>query len=102
MAEAYVVDVVRTAGGRRNGKLSLMHPAVMAGDVLYSLLDRTGIDPQVVEDVIMGCFTQAVEQGMAFGRYAVLASILLQTTPAVTIDVSAAVHSKCSSLLRRR
>ena len=45
MGEAYIVAAVRTAGGRRNGKLSSWHPADMAGEVLNALVDRTGIDP---------------------------------------------------------
>lgn len=86
MAEAYVVDVVRTAGGRRNGKLAGWHPADMAGVVLDALAARTGIDPAAIEDVILGCVTQAGEQAFAFARNAVLASGLPQSVPAVTID----------------
>ncbi|QSR19093.1 acetyl-CoA C-acetyltransferase [Novosphingobium sp. KA1] len=86
MAEAYIVEAVRTAGGRRNGKLAGWHPADMAGEVLNALVDRTGIDPAVVEDVILGCVTQAGEQGFAFARNAVLASKLPVSVPAVTID----------------
>lgn len=86
MAEAYIVEAVRTAGGRRNGKLAGWHPADMAGEVLNALVDRSGIDPAVVEDVILGCVTQAGEQGFAFARNAVLASKLPVSVPAVTID----------------
>ncbi|AEG51576.1 acetyl-CoA acetyltransferase [Sphingobium chlorophenolicum L-1] len=86
MAEAYIVDAIRTAGGRRNGKLSTWHPNDLAAEVLNGLLDRTGIDPAAVEDVIMGCVTQGGEQSTALGRNAVLASRLPQTVPAVTID----------------
>jgi acetyl-CoA C-acetyltransferase len=86
MAEAYIVDAVRTAGGRRNGKLAGWHPADLAGEVLNCLLDRTGIDPGSVEDVILGCVTQGGEQAFAFARNAVLASKLPQSVPAVTID----------------
>jgi len=86
MADAYIVDAVRTAGGRRNGKLLGWHPADMAGEVLNALVDRSGIDPAVIEDVILGCVTQAGEQGFAFGRNAVLASNLPVSVPAVTID----------------
>lgn len=86
MADAYVVDVVRTAGGRRNGKLAGWHPADMAGVVLDALVARTGIDPAAIEDVILGCVTQAGEQAFAFARNAVLASGLPQSVPAVTID----------------
>ncbi|SNT10985.1 MULTISPECIES: acetyl-CoA C-acetyltransferase [unclassified Azospirillum] len=86
MAEAYIVEAVRTAGGRRNGKLAGWHPADMAGEVLNAILDRSGLDPAVVEDVILGCVTQAGEQSFAFARNAVLASKLPQSVPAVTID----------------
>jgi acetyl-CoA C-acetyltransferase len=86
MADAYIVDAVRTAGGRRNGRLAGIHPADLAATVLDALLDRTGIDPAAVEDVIMGCVTQAGEQSFAFGRNAVFASRLPDSVPAVTID----------------
>jgi acetyl-CoA C-acetyltransferase len=86
MAEAYIVEAVRSAGGRRNGKLLGWHPADMAGEVLSALVDRAGIDPAAVEDVIMGCVTQAGEQAFAFARNAVLASRLPESVPAVTID----------------
>lgn len=86
MAEAYIVDAVRTAGGRRNGRLSGMHPADLAAVTIDALLDRTGIDPAAIDDVIMGCVTQAGEQSFAFGRNAVLASRLPDSVPAVTID----------------
>ncbi|WP_189622562.1 acetyl-CoA C-acetyltransferase [Novosphingobium colocasiae] len=86
MSEAYIVDAVRTAGGRRNGKLAGWHPNDLAAQSLNALLDRTGIDPAAIEDVIMGCVTQGGEQSTALGRNAVLASKLPQTVPAVTID----------------
>jgi acetyl-CoA C-acetyltransferase len=86
MAEAYIVEALRTAGGRRGGKLAGWHPADMAGRVLDALVERTGIDPASVEDVIMGCVSQGGEQAMALGRNAVLASHLPQSVPAVTID----------------
>ncbi len=86
MAEAYIVDAARTAGGRRNGKLAGWHPADLGGEVLNALVDRTGIDPAAIDDVIMGCVTQAGEQAFAFGRNAVLASKLPDSVPAVTID----------------
>ena len=86
MSEAFIVEALRTAGGRRNGKLSGIHPADLGAIVLDALVDRTGIDPASVEDVIVGCVTQAGEQGFAFGRNAVLASKLPTSVPAVTID----------------
>lgn len=86
MADAYIVAAVRTAGGRRNGKLAGWHPADMGAEVLNALVDRSGIDPAAVEDVIIGCVTQAGEQAFAFARNVVLASKLPQSVPAVTID----------------
>lgn len=86
MAEAYIVEAVRTAGGRRNGRLAGVHPADLAATVLNALVDRSGIDPAVVDDVILGCVTQAGEQAFAFARNAVLASKLPASVPAVTID----------------
>jgi acetyl-CoA C-acetyltransferase len=86
MAEAYIVEAVRTAGGRRDGKLAGWHPADMAGEVLTALVERSGIDPAALDDVIMGCVTQVGEQAFALGRNAVLASKLPDSVPAVTID----------------
>ncbi|WP_145206248.1 acetyl-CoA C-acetyltransferase [Sphingobium sp. B2] len=86
MAEAFIVDAVRTPGGKRKGQFAGWHPADMAGEVLDGLVERTGIDPAVIEDVVLGCVTQAGEQSFAFARNAVLASKLPQTVPAVTVD----------------
>lgn len=86
MAEAYIVEAVRTAGGRRGGALAGWHPADMAGEVLNALIDRTGLDPAAVEDVIMGCVSQVGEQSFHIGRNAVLASKLPDSVPAVSID----------------
>jgi acetyl-CoA C-acetyltransferase len=86
VAEAYIVDALRTAGGRRNGKLAGWHPADLAAEVLNALVDRTRIDPNAIDDVILGCVTQAGEQSFAFARNAVLASRLPDSVPAVTID----------------
>ena len=86
MAEAYIVEALRTAGGRRGGKLAGWHPADMAGEVLSGLVERAGIDPAAVEDVVMGCVSQAGEQSFHIGRNAVLASRLPDSVPAVSID----------------
>jgi acetyl-CoA C-acetyltransferase len=86
MAEAYIVAAARTAGGKRGGALRDWHPADMAAEVLDALVDRSGIDPAAIEDVIMGCVGQAGEQAFHVGRNAVLASKLPQSVPAVTID----------------
>ena len=86
MAEAYIVEATRTAGGRRKGALSQVHPADLGATVLNALVDRSGIDPARIDDVIVGCVTQAGEQSFAFGRNCVLASKLPDSVPAVTID----------------
>lgn len=87
MATAYIVDAVRTAGGRRGGKLAGIHPVDLAAATLDALVDRTGIDPAVIDDVIMGCVGQGGEQANQVGRNAVLASKRLpRSVPAVTID----------------
>ena len=86
MSEAYIVEALRSPGGRRKGSLSGVHPADLGATVLDALVTRTGIDPELVEDVIVGCVSQAGEQAFAFGRNVVLASSLPQSVPAVTID----------------
>ena len=86
MAEAYIVAAARTAGGRRDGKLKDWHPADLAAQVINDLIDRTGADPEIVEDVIMGCVGQAGEQAGNVGRNAVLASKLPESVPATSID----------------
>jgi acetyl-CoA C-acetyltransferase len=86
MSEAYIVQALRTAGGRRNGKLAGWHPADLAAEVLNALVDRSGIDPKAIDDVILGCVSQVGEQSFHIGRNAVLASKLPDSVPAVTID----------------
>ena len=86
MGEAYIVAATRTAGGRRNGRLSGVHPADLGAIVIDSVLERTGLDPAAVEDVVMGCVMQMGEQASNVGRNAVLASRLPQTTPATSVD----------------
>ena len=87
MATAYIVDAVRTAGGKRNGKLAGVHPVDMAAATLDAIVERTGIDGKRVEDVIMGCVGQGGQQAMQVGRNAVLATKHLgESVPAVTID----------------
>jgi acetyl-CoA C-acetyltransferase len=86
MAEAYIVAAARTAGGRKKGKLAGWHPADLAGQVLNNLIERTGADPALVEDVIMGCVGQAGEQGNNIGRGAVLAAGFPESVPATSVD----------------
>ena len=86
MAEAYIVAAARTPGGRRKGQLAGWHPADLGAEALNAVVDRSGIDPAAVDDVIVGCVTQGGEQTWAFGRNCVLASNLPESVPAVTID----------------
>lgn len=86
MAEAYLVELVRTAGGRRGGALAGWHPADLGAEVIDALVARSGVEPATIDDVIVGCVTQAGEQAFAFGRNCVLASSLPESVPAVTID----------------
>ncbi|WP_326539215.1 acetyl-CoA C-acetyltransferase [Pseudorhodoferax sp.] len=86
MAEAFIVAATRTAGGRRNGRLAGWHPADLAAQVLNALVARTGADPALVEDVILGCVGQAGEQSTNIARNAVLASSLPESVPGTSID----------------
>src|SRR5512135_1978355 len=86
MSTAYIVSAVRTAGGRRNGRLSGWHPVDLAAQVIDGLLDRTGVDPARIDDVILGCVMQVGEQSVNVGRNAVLASRLPESVPGTTID----------------
>ncbi len=76
----------RTAGGRRKGALTEVHPADLGGLVLDALIERSDVDPAAIEDVIVGCVSQAGEQAFALGRNCVLASCLPDSVPAVTVD----------------
>lgn len=86
MAEAYIVAAARTAGGRRAGRLSGWHPVDLAAQILDALVARSGIDPALIDDVIMGCVGQAGEQSSNVGRNAVLASCLPDSVPGTAID----------------
>ena len=86
MSEAYLVATARTAGGRRGGRLSGWHPVELSAQILNALVDRTGIDPALVEDVFMGCVSQVGEQSTNVARNAVLASKLPESVPGTSID----------------
>jgi acetyl-CoA C-acetyltransferase len=87
MSTAYIVEAVRTAGGRRGGRLAGVHPVDLLAKSLDAVVERSGIDPEAIDDVVTGCVSQAGEQAMQVGRMGVLASKYLpQSTPAVTID----------------
>src|SRR3954449_4989352 len=83
---AVIVDAVRTAGGKRNGKLSGWHPTDLAAAVLKALADRNNLDPSLVEDVIMGCVMQVGSQGLNIGRNAVLGAGWPESVPATSVD----------------
>jgi acetyl-CoA C-acetyltransferase len=86
MPEAYIVDAVRTPVGRRGGTLSQVHPADLAAHSLTALMERTGIDPSSVEDVIMGCLDTLGPQAGDIARTAWLAAGLPEEVPGTTID----------------
>jgi acetyl-CoA C-acetyltransferase len=86
MAEAYIVAALRTAGGRKGGRLSAWHPADLAAQVLDALVARTGADPAAIDDVILGCVSQVGEQASNIARNAVLASSLPESVPATAVD----------------
>ena len=86
MADAFIVDAVRTAGGKREGALKDWHPVSMGAAVLDALVERAGVDPAAIDDVIVGCVSQVGEQSFHVGRNMVLASSLPDSVPAVTID----------------
>ena len=86
MAEAYIIDAVRTPVGRRNGSLAGVHPADLGAHTLRALMERTGIDPGAVEDVVMGCLDPIGPQAGDVGRTAWLAAGLPEHVPGVTID----------------
>lgn len=86
MSEAYIVAAVRTAGGRRGGRLSGWHPVDLAGRVIDALVARSGAEPAMVEDVIMGCVSQVGEQSTNVARNAVLASCLPESVPGTSVD----------------
>jgi acetyl-CoA C-acetyltransferase len=86
MPAAYIVAAARTAGGKKGGALKDWHPADLGAKVLDVLVERAGIDPAAVEDVIAGCVGQVGEQSFHIGRNMVMASSLPDSVPAVSID----------------
>jgi acetyl-CoA acyltransferase len=83
---AVIVDAIRTPLGKRNGKLKDTHPVELAAATLQALQERTGIDPALVDDVVMGCVMQVGEQAVNVGRNAVLAAGWPESVPATTVD----------------
>ena len=86
MTTAVIVEAVRTPLGKRNGKLKDWHPVDLAAETLKALVDRSGIDPALVDDVVMGCVMQVGEQGVNIARNAVLAAGWPEHVPGTTVD----------------
>jgi acetyl-CoA acetyltransferase family protein len=86
MRETVIVEAVRTAVGKRNGGLSGVHAADLSAVVLNELLERAGIGPEIVDDVIWGCVSQVGDQSSNIGRYAVLAAGWPETIPGTTVN----------------
>jgi acetyl-CoA C-acetyltransferase len=86
MPEAYIVEAVRTPVGRRNGGLASAHPADLGAHVLKALVQRSGIDPALVEDVVFGCLDTVGPQAGDIARTAWLAAGLPEEVPGVTVD----------------
>jgi acetyl-CoA C-acetyltransferase len=86
MAEAYIVDAVRTPMGKRGGGLSDVHPVDLSAKIMQSLVERTGIDPGKVDDVIWGCVAQVGAQAWNIARNAWLSAGFPEEVPGVTID----------------
>jgi acetyl-CoA acyltransferase len=86
MRETVIVEAVRTPVGKRNGGLSSMHAADLSAIVLTELVERTGIDPDIIDDVVWGCVSQVGDQSSNIGRYAVLAAGWPESIPGTTIN----------------
>jgi acetyl-CoA acyltransferase len=86
MAEAVIVEAVRSPVGKRNGGLSGVHAGDLSAQVLNGLVERAGVDPSIVDDVIWGCVMQAGEQALDIARTAVLAAGWPESVPGVTVD----------------
>src|SRR5215213_9386721 len=86
MRKAVIVEAVRTPVGKRNGGLSEMHAADLSALVLTALVERAGVDPGIVDDVVWGCVSQVGDQSSNIGRYAVLAAGWPEHIPGTTIN----------------
>ena len=84
--DAVIVDAVRTPVGKRNGSLAGIHPADLSAHVLTSLVERTGVAPAEIDDVVWGCVSQAGDQSGNVGRVALLAAGWPESVPSTTVD----------------
>jgi acetyl-CoA acetyltransferase family protein len=86
MTTAYIAGATRTAGGKKNGRLSGVHPSDLGGMVLDALVARTGVDPGLIDDVIFGCVSQSGAQSGNVARNCVLSSSLPESVPGTSVD----------------
>ncbi|OBG12972.1 acetyl-CoA acetyltransferase [Mycolicibacterium celeriflavum] len=86
MRETVIVEAVRTPVGKRNGGLSDIHAADLSAIVLNALVERAGIDPDIVDDVVWGCVSQVGDQSSNIGRYSVLAAGWPESIPGTTVN----------------
>ncbi len=98
MSNVVIVDAVRSPIGKRNGGLSTLHPAQLLGTVQKAIVERTGIDPAVVEQVVGGCVSQVGEQSFNVTRTAWLSAGLPLTTAATTVDTQCGSSQQATNL----
>jgi acetyl-CoA C-acetyltransferase len=98
MSNVVIVDAVRTPIGRRNGGLSTVHPAVLLGEVQKALVERTGIDPAEVGQVVGGCVSQVGEQSFNIARMAWLSAGLPMSVAATTVDTQCGSSQQATNL----
>lgn len=98
MTNVVIVDAVRTPIGRRNGGLSTVHPATLLGEVQKALVERTGIDPAVVGQVVGGCVSQVGEQSFNVARMAWLSAGLPMSVAATTVDTQCGSSQQATNL----
>jgi acetyl-CoA acyltransferase len=86
MTTAVIVDAIRTPGGKRNGSLSGWHPVDLAAEALKAIVERNDLDPELIDDVLMGCVSQVGGQAVNIGRNAALAANFPESVAGTTID----------------
>src|SRR3954447_20912109 len=101
MGESVIVEAVRTPIGKRNGALAGVHPALALGHVQKAVIERAGLDPAEVEQVVGGCVTQGGEQASNIGRYAWLHAGLPQTAGVTTIDCQCGSSQQANHFIAR-
>lgn len=86
MTDAYIVGAVRSAGGRKNGRLSKVHPIDLGAEVVDALVERTGVAVDQIDDLIFGCVSQVGAQSSNIARNVCLSSVLGEAVPGTTVD----------------